>query len=186
MPTSQTSRNEIIPTIVKVFRQYGYDGTTLGRLSEVTGLGRASLYHHFPRGKKEMGAAVLNHMNDWLENSVLSPLRSGGTPHERLRDMSTNLNKFYSCGEDACLLAVLSLGESRDLFNAQIRQALNVWIDSLAEVLVDAGFKPKCARHRAEDAIMQIQGALVLARGLSDTTFFERVLQRLPEELLKA
>ncbi len=49
---------------------------------------------------------------------------------------------------------------------------------------MEAGIEPNCARRRAEDAILKIQGALVLARGLDDTALFERVLQRLPEELL--
>jgi hypothetical protein len=51
---------------------------------------------------------------------------------------------------------------------------------------VDAGLDAEQARLRAEDAIMQIQGSLVLARGLNDTAPFERVLQRLPEILLSA
>jgi AcrR family transcriptional regulator len=180
------SKDEVITRLIRVFRQYGYEGATLARLSEATGLGRASLYYHFPGGKKDMAAAVLSQMNNWLERSVLLPLRSGGTPSGRLSEMSTNLSKFYCQGEQACLLAVLALGESRELFHVQIRKALNVWIDVLAEVLVDAGLEPDRAHLRAEDAILQIQGALILARGLGDTAPFERVLQRLPEELLKA
>lgn len=184
MSVSLMSREEVIANLVPVFRQCGYEGATLARLSEATGLGRASLYHHFPKGKKEMAAAVLNYMNQWLESSVLVPLREGGKPAERICAMSTNLYKFYNCGKYACLLAVLALGESRDLFHAQIRKALNIWIETLSQVLVEAGIEPNCARRRAEDAVLKIQGALVLARGLDDTALFERVLQRLPEELL--
>jgi len=184
MPASLMSKDQVIVRLIGVFRQYGYEGATLARLSEATGLGRASLYHHFPNGKKEMAAAVLKHMNDWMQESVLLPLRCPGTPYERLLEMSNHLNKFYSCGEEACLLAVLALGESCDLLHAQIRKALHVWIDALSEVLEDAGFNPGQARYRAEEAIVQIQGSLVLARGLGDTAPFERVLQRLPEDLL--
>lgn len=178
------SREEVIAKLVPVFRQCGYEGATLAKLSESTGLGRASLYHHFPRGKREMAVAVLNYMNQWLESSVLVPLRQGGKPAERICGMSTNLYKFYNCGKDACLLAVLALGESRDLFHIQIRKALNIWIETLSQVLVEAGTEPDCARRKAEEAILKIQGSLVLARGLDDTTVFERVLQRLPEEIL--
>ncbi|PSO72615.1 MAG: TetR/AcrR family transcriptional regulator, partial [Cyanobacteria bacterium QS_1_48_34] len=58
-------------------------------------------------------------------------------------------------------------------------------INSLAQVLVEQGFDLEEARQRAEDAILQIQGALILARGLNDTTPFERIMKRLPEMLLK-
>lgn len=99
--------------------------------------------------------------------------------------MSKNVDRFYNSGQQACLMAVLSLGDAKDLFHTQIQQALKIWIDAIAEVLIEAGIERSQARERAEDAIMQIQGSLVLVRALDDTTPFERVLERLPEELLK-
>jgi AcrR family transcriptional regulator len=180
------SRDKAIAQLLKVFRQYGYEGATLTRLSEATGLGKASLYHYFPKGKEEMAAAVLNHTNDWLAKNIISPLQGSGEPTDRIRAMSKNVDEFYNRGQQGCLLAALSLGESKDLFHTQIQNALNVWINTLAQVLIDAGLVPELARYKAEDAILQIQGALVLARGLNDTAPFERVINRLPEELLKA
>ena len=179
------SREEAIVQLVNVFRQYGYEGTTLARLSAATGLGKASLYHHFPKGKEEMAAAVLQHINAWCEDNIIASLRSSGEPIDRLRQMSQKVDQLYEHGHQPCLFAVLSLGDSHDLFHAQIRGALNVWINTIMQVLVATGIKPEQARHRAEDAILQIQGALVLARGLNDTAPFKRVLQRLPEELLR-
>jgi AcrR family transcriptional regulator len=177
-------KDEVLVQLAKVFRQYGYEGATLARLSQATGLGKASLYHHFPKGKEEMAAAVLNHMKHWFEEHILTPLREGGAPSDRIRTMIKYVDELYNQGQQTCLLAVLSLGESKDLFHTQISFALNIWIDTLAQVLVEEGLDPECARHRAEDAILQIQGALVLARALEDTAPFERVLKRLPEELL--
>ncbi len=177
-------KDEVLAQLAKVFRQYGYEGATLARLSEATGLGKASLYHHFPKGKEEMAAAVLNQMKHWFEERILTPLRDGGAPADRIRTMSKNVDELYNRGQQTCLLSVLALGESKDLFHTQIRFALNIWLDTLAKVLVEEGLDPECARQRAEDAILQIQGALVLARGLDDTAPFERVIKRLPEELL--
>jgi AcrR family transcriptional regulator len=179
MPT-----DEVIAQLAKVFRQYGYEGATLSRLSKATGLGKASLYHHFPNGKEEMAAVVLDRMKQWFEECVLAPLRDAGEPSDRIRAMSDSVDEIYNRGRHSCLLAVLTLGESKDLFHIQIAYALNIWIDTLAQVLIEAGFAPELARHKAEDAIAQIQGALVLARGLNDTAPFERVIKRLPEELL--
>ena len=99
--------------------------------------------------------------------------------------MLKNVDKLYNSGEKPCLLAVLLLGESRDLFESQIKFSLNLWIDTLAQVLVDKGLDVELARQRAEDAIIQIQGALVLSRGLGNTASFERVIKHLPEFLLR-
>jgi hypothetical protein len=99
--------------------------------------------------------------------------------------MNQNVDAFYQHGQQDCLLALLSIGEAQALFQGRVRQALNLWIDSLAAVLVESGITPTTARHRAEDAIVQIQGALVLTRGLNNTATFERILQQLPEMLLR-
>jgi hypothetical protein len=83
-------------------------------------------------------------------------------------------------------MAVFTLGESDDLFHEQVNQALNAWINSLTEVLIEAGLPLKQAHQRAEDAVIQVQGALVLTRGLNSTKPFERVLQQLPVKLLES
>jgi AcrR family transcriptional regulator len=178
------SRDKAIPKLLDVFRHYGYEGATLARLSEATGLGKASLYHHFPKGKEEMAAVVLDYLNQGLNEQVLAPLRSDQPPASQIRAMNKNIDEFYCHGEADCLLALLSTGESHDLFGSQVKATLSLWIESLAAVAIKAGIAPKVARERAEDAVLQIQGALVLTRGLNDPAIFKRVLNRLPEMLL--
>jgi TetR/AcrR family transcriptional regulator, lmrAB and yxaGH operons repressor len=177
-------REEAVGRLVNVFRQYGYEGATLARLSTATGLGKASLYHHFPGGKEEMAAAVLEQLKGKLEVGMLVPLRSNADPVERLLAMARSVDAFYNHGQQACLLAMLVLGEANDVFHTQIQQVLNVWIEALAGVAIDAGVDTAIARQRAEDAILQIQGALILAKGLGDTAPFQRVLSALPDTLL--
>lgn len=178
-------KDEIIAQLLTVFQKYGYEGATLTRLSEATGLGRASLYHHFPKGKEEIAAVVLDYTNNWLTANIISPLRDRERPELlRIREMAKKVNELYSYGQKPCILAVLAMGESNDIFHKQIQQALKLWVDTLAEVLLEAGFDEKIAHSRAEDAILQIQGSLILARGLNDTKPFDRVLARLPELML--
>lgn len=178
-------RSEAVRKLVQVFRQYGYEGATLTRISEVTGLGRASLYHHFSGGKQEMAQAVLEYVGEWFENTILAPLRSQKKPAERIRMMGDRLSQFYDCGQSACLLAIFTLGEPESLFQEQVHQMLNAWINSLALVLTEVGIPSTEARQRAEDAVIQVQGALVVTRGLNSTEPFERVLQQLPVKLLE-
>lgn len=179
-------KDDVIVQLLKVFRQHGYEGTTLTQLSKATGLGKASLYHHFPKGKEEMAAAVLSHINDWTAANIITLLGDRELePALRISVMTKQVSELYNCGQQPCLLAVLTLGESNDLFQAQIEQALKLWIDALADVLLDAGLDEQIARSRAEDAIIKIQGSLILARGLKDTAPFERVLQGLSAELLR-
>lgn len=179
------SKAEVIPQLMTAFQQYGYEGASITRLSEATGLKRASLYHYFPNGKSEMATAVLDYLLQALQQNLLAPLRSDSPPADRIRAMNQNVDAFYQHGQQDCLLALLSIGVAHELFQKQVQQALNLWIDGLATVLVEAGITPATARQRAEDAIVQIQGALVLTRGLNDTTAFERILHQMPETLLR-
>ena len=44
-------RADVLPVLVEVFREHGYDGTSLSVIGERTGLGKGSLYNFFPGGK---------------------------------------------------------------------------------------------------------------------------------------
>jgi TetR/AcrR family transcriptional regulator, lmrAB and yxaGH operons repressor len=177
------SKDTVIAQLRDVFRQYGYEGTSLSKISEATGLGRASLYHYFPKGKEEMAATVLDRTYTDLEEHLLKPLRGQGQPIDRIRAMGKTLNQFYNRGQSSCFLDLLSIGEAQPLFQATIRQTLNAWIVALAEVLVEAGQDSKSARNQAEDTIMQIEGSLVLSRCLGNTEPFQRAIAQLPESL---
>jgi len=185
MPSIKVEPDPIIDRLTEVFRTVGYEGATLSKLSKATGLQRASLYHRFPGGKKEMAEAVLAQVSTWLDTHVLAPLTGSETPHARLQKMAMALDTFYAQGGTSCLLDALSFGEGSDLFHDHIRAAFAHWIEALAALVVESTGCPKAeARQRAEDAVLSIQGALVLARGTGNTQPFQRVLKKLPTLLL--
>ena len=184
MPAALIPKEEVLDRLTRVFREVGYEGATLSRLAQATGLVKASLYHYFPGGKGDMAGAVLARANAWLEERALAPLAGPGTPEERLRAMSRTLDEFYAGGRDGCLLGLLSQGDARDLFQTHVRAALQRWASAIATVLEEAGLDPDLARDRGEDAVIQIQGALVVARGLGTTAPFSRTLSDLPARLL--
>ena len=179
------SKEQIIPKLIPVFRHYGYEGATVSRLSEATGLKKASLYHHFRGGKEQMAAAVLEYMENWLQENVFTPLQSDRTPYERIQVMIQGLDEFYNSGKDPCLLAVMSLGEADNLFHQQLQGSLKNWLALLSNVVEETGVEPEQARQRAEDSIMLIQGALVLVRVTNDIQPFKRAITKLPQILLE-
>lgn len=174
----------MVARLAAVFRERGYDGASLAELSRAAGLGRSSLYHYFPGGKEDMARAVFDQVNRWIRDEALAPLRAEGTPAERLDRMIGSLDSFYAGGRDRCLLGNLVLGGARNLFQEQLSAAFRAWIDALTAVAAEAGVDSGTARERAESAVVQIQGALVLAGGLDDPAPFRRVLSRLPAQLL--
>jgi TetR/AcrR family transcriptional regulator, lmrAB and yxaGH operons repressor len=187
------SREQLVGQLVDVFRRYGYDGASLACIAKETGLGKTNLYHYFPGGKAEMAAAALDRVDTWLETSILQHLRSEAKPIDKIQLMCDEVNNFFDRGQNSCLWAVLALGQfgraeaaptSDGLFHHQIKSALMQWIDALADVLEEFGCDAHLARCRAEDAILRIQGALVLAQGLDDTQPFQRLMRSLADDLL--
>ena len=180
------SKQTHVPTLLKLFRQFGYEGVTLSKISQETGLGKASLYHHFPRGKAEMAETALTHVNNWLETSILEILDRPEPPIAKFKSMSEEVGKFFNEGQNSCLWAVLVMQQSSDdLFHAEIRGAFSLWIEAIAKVLVTAGLDEKLAKERGEDAMIGMQGALILSHGLRDFAPFQRVLEQLPQQLCR-
>ena len=177
------SKNTLITQLRELFRQYGYEGTSLSKISEATGLGRASLYHYFPKGKEEMAKKVLEQLHADLEENLLKPLQSKDKPIEKILAMGKTLNEFYDEGKAGCFLDLLSIGESRPLFQIPIQQTLTAWIETLTQVLIESGQDPKTAHNQAENAIIQIEGSLVMSRCLGNTESFQRTIANLPKTL---
>lgn len=184
MPAAQLSRDDVVARLLTVFRHRGYDGASLQELSKATGLGKSSLYHYFPNGKDDMVRAVLASLDEQLREQVFAPLRAAGAPARRIAVMIRALDAFYARGTAPCVLAQLVLGSTHARFRGPVRAIFAEWVDALAAVLVDAGLARRTATARAQDAVLRIEGALVLAGGVGDTAIFARTLKRLPADLL--
>jgi AcrR family transcriptional regulator len=177
-------REELIERLGVVFRQHGYEGASLSLLSAATGLGRASLYYQFPRGKEDMANAVLDATGLLFSALVIEPLAGPGIPRARLRRVAAGLTQFYRDGHQACLIDVFGIGEAGQLFRPRLSRNIDALKAALARLLVEAGIDATDAAHRAEDIVIAIQGALVIARVTGTNAGFERVLAELPDRLL--
>jgi len=178
------SRDEVLDRLLDRFRADGYDGASLAVLSDTTGLGRSSLYHHFPGGKEDMAKQVLEHLEETLARDILAPLAEDRTPQKRLDAMIRAVAAFYDDGRKACLLERLTASVDRGRFQRPLGKVFGAWIDALTQVGRDAGFAPAKARERAEAAVVQIEGALVVAAGTNDPAVFTRTLKRVKATLL--
>lgn len=189
MAKTVSERADILPALGEVFREHGFEGASLAHITARTGLGKGSLYHFFPGGKAEMAQAVLAEIDGWFEAQVFAPLRAAGDggPEEAaaaVRDMLARVDAYFRSGRRVCLVGVFALGEVRDRFSGQVAGYFARWRDALAAALARTGLPDTVAQDRAEDAVLAIQGALVLGRALDDAAVFTRALARLDARLL--
>lgn len=179
------SEQDLIERLGGVFRDLGYAGASMSALAEASGLVKASLYHRFPGGKRQMAGEVLADAGRWLADNVLSPLTRPGDPRGRLAVALDALDTFYQAGRKGCLLNMLSSPRHEDgPFAPAVKAAIQGLVTALASVAADAGLPVAQARSRALRSAMLLQGSLVLSRGLGSSEPFAACLADLPDVLL--
>jgi AcrR family transcriptional regulator len=169
---------DVIPLVAEVFRELGYEGASLSRITERTGLGKGSLYHFFPGGKEAIAAEILAHVDTWFVENVFRPLERD-EPGPAIDQMWKAVDDYFRSGRRVCLIGAFALDETRDRFAEEIRSYFARWITALKQALARAGVDADTAESLAEDTVLGIQGALVLARAIGDQTIFARALSRL-------
>ena len=177
--------DKLLGTITDLFRNHGYDGTSLSRIMKATGLVKASLYHRFRGGKEEMAATAMDRVAGEFASNLLAPLNESGDPAERLRETGERLRKFYGSGKKPCLLDTLTLNRESPFVKARAKAALEFWIDSFARFAAESsGLSPVLAIERAQDAVSALEGGLVIARVSGNRAPFIRAIESLPERLM--
>lgn len=179
MKTAATDdpRADIVLRLYDLFRAKGYDGVSIGDISEATGLGRSSLYHHFPGGKEEMAETVIAFARDAIAREALAPLSAPGGIRQRLDAMIAGIDRLYEGGKGPCVLSsLLQSGEESPLADG-LRAVFSDWTSAIARALKQAGVESKLARAKAVEALAQVQGGLVMARALGEPGAFRLSLK---------
>lgn len=176
--------DEVSLRMRETFRRKGFDGASMADLSASTGLAKAGLYHRFPGGKMQMAEVVLSDVRAWMIERVVDPLNAAGDPKLKLIAMTKALREFYDEGTSTCLIGMFSASEAFEQLQARLCASLESLQRGIATTLLDHGLTRREATHRAEDAVIRIQGALIVSRVQGDNGPFLRTMKSLPEILL--
>lgn len=186
MPRSIAERKDILSSLGELFREHGYEGTTLSIITEKTGLGKGSLYHFFPGGKEEMAEAVLDEIGNWFEFNIFTPLLGTHPSPEEISKMFGKVDAYFASGKRICLVGAFAISDTRDRFAARLRDYFLRWMVSLESALRRLGLGKTSVRALSEDIILRIQGALVLARAIDDPGVFRRALEHADQDVQRA
>ena len=180
------SDEEFLDRAVDLFRTYGYEGVSLSRLSEATGLEKASLYYRYPGGKEEIVMAVATRVVQGFEQHLFPALKAEGPPRKRVTVVVEQLRDFYCDGSKPCAINMLSIAGGGEDLKTMLRNVTQAWLKAFTEIARESGMSLSLARLRAEEAIVRIEGSLVVARALGDNAPFQRTLKLLPDLLTEA
>jgi TetR/AcrR family transcriptional repressor of lmrAB and yxaGH operons len=171
----------IVDRLFVVFQDHGYEGTSIADLSRATGLGKSSLYHHFPRGKEEMAEAVLEKGKAFMQSAVADVAVSSESLKGRIRKIIVALDQLYANGRNPCVLGRLAVSDIGAAGRQLAKEIFAIWTNAVAHLAHESGMSQIRARHFAEDWIARVQGSLILYAATGDCRPFERTMVPLLE-----
>lgn len=177
---------EVFIALTKVFRDRGFEGASLKEIAEATGLKKASLYHRFPEGKKQMAEAVFNYIDEWVEKNIFHSLIDVNlSPVERLNKGLENIKSLYDGGDESCIFRTLSMKVGMELFNHRISNGMKQWIFHFKELGLAFGQSQSESNTNAVQNLIDIQGSLIVSEGLQDLSVFLHALEKIKNKYCK-
>lgn len=178
MRPQKINDTELINRLFTVLRTKGYDGASLNDLASASGLQKASLYHRFPGGKKDIVLAVLNHIGEWTQQQLITIVENPHTtPLEKLTTILDNINNLYQSGNSPCITQTLSMENSALLFSEQLKEGIKIWLNTFSKLAIEFGKDTQTSNEIANQVIIQIQGSLILSKAINTTNPFSTALQ---------
>jgi TetR/AcrR family transcriptional repressor of lmrAB and yxaGH operons len=172
-------KQAIVGRLFEMFRDHGYEGATLADLSKSTGLGKSSLYHHFPRGKEQMAEAVLGQGKDFMKGAIHDVAHSSEPLKTRIRKIVGAFDLVYDSGQNYCLLGRLSCDGIGNDARGTLREVVALWIDAITHLARDSGMPQARARQYGEDWFTRVQGAIIMHAATGDTAPYKRTMAAL-------
>jgi AcrR family transcriptional regulator len=171
MPRPDRSRTALIDTAALLFRRQGYAATGVNQILETADVKAGSLYHHFPNGKQELAAAVVESAGGEIERLLRRFLDSDSSVGEIVNGwIDLLIVQLASDGRDGCPIepiATESVNASQQVRDASAR-AFAGWTSAVAERLRTDGWRDRDAEETALAIIALIEGALILSRIAGD------------------
>jgi TetR/AcrR family transcriptional repressor of lmrAB and yxaGH operons len=171
MPRPDRSRAALLDSAALLFRRQGYAATGVNQILEAADVKAGSLYHHFPAGKQELAAAVVDSVGGGIEKRLRQMLDSG-LPVSDIVDGWIDLLAagLATDQRDGCPIepiATESVNASLPVRDASAR-AFGGWCLAVADRLRVDGWPSADADQTALAVIALIEGALILSRIAGD------------------
>ncbi|MEB4211857.1 TetR/AcrR family transcriptional regulator [Mycobacterium sp. 94-17] len=171
MPRPDRSRAALIDNAATLFRRQGYAATGLSQILDAASIKPGSLYHHFPQGKQQLAAAVVERAGGDIER-LLRRFLAGGAPVADIVDRWIDLLVAGLAGDqrDGCPIEPIATESvnASPLVRAAAARAFMGWCGAIEDRLRSDGWPAPDAKQVATAVISLIEGALILSRIAGD------------------
>ena len=171
MPRPDRSRAALLETAAVLFRRQGYAATGLNQILDESGVKAGSLYHHFPQGKQQLAAAVVDSTGVGIEQ-LLRRFLATDRPVADIVDRWIDLLVAGLADDqrDGCPIEPIATESvnASPLVRAASARTFTGWCAALEDRLRSEGWSAAPARQVGLALISLIEGALILSRIAGD------------------
>jgi len=168
MAGQSKQRDGLIWAAAKLFRRQGYSGTGLRDILAASGAARGSLYHYFPRGKEEIGAAAVTAAGGLVTETFAELAKLADSPADYLRRYAEMLSRWLEASKfrDGCPITttLLETTPGSTLIAAAGQAVFADWRAVMEAMLARHGWPAARIPATATAIIAGLEGALMLAR----------------------
>lgn len=191
MSSLSSTADEIIRCARALIIAGGYNGFSYADISEVVGIRKASIHHHFP-SKVDLVRTLLKRYRQEAEVGIAELERHHADPVDRLRAYT---GYWAACIGDptsafcVCALLATQIPVLPDEVVLEVRahfRALSAWLTFVLEQGAQQGrfVLSGSARSEAESFMAAVHGAMLSARAYGDPTMFAAIADALIERLV--
>lgn len=123
---------KILQTARTLFVRQGYTATSMRQVAEATGIGKATIYHHFP-DKRAIVMALLQQNDDRMQ-ACLEQVRAETDPRGRIQTAAAVTIKFFFEYADIIQVVRREVTDGRN----QMQVGLAAYFQEYAALLADA------------------------------------------------
>ncbi|MEV5353529.1 TetR/AcrR family transcriptional regulator [Streptomyces sp. NPDC052693] len=168
------TRERIVRTASRLMQRQGYEGTGIKQISREAGATLGSVYHFFPGGKQELGAAAVRLGDEEFTELLRETLDAEPDPERALLALAASLAEGLRDSDwlDGCPVTAAAVGTAAGAPGIQraAAEAFARWRKVVAERLVAAGFAETDAEELAHTVIATLEGAELAAQVARSTT----------------
>lgn len=171
MPRPDRSRTALIDTAALLFRRQGYAATGVNQILEAADVKAGSLYHHFPNGKQQLAAAVVESAGGEIERLLRRFLDSDASVADIVAGwIELLVAQLASDRRDGCPIEPIATESvhASPVVRVASARAFDGWCTAVAERLTADGWPTDAAMETARAIIALIEGAIILSRIAGD------------------
>jgi AcrR family transcriptional regulator len=160
-----TTRDTILHVARRLFARQGYTATSVRQIAEETGIGKATIYHHFP-DKQAIGAALLTEALSQM-NAMLATVQAEPEPRRRLRTAVEASLQFLAGSTDLLQVVRREVPGGRAQLQSAMSTFFRAYLGVLAETLAQGQkqgiFREMDPAEGARVLLTMIQGTYAMA-----------------------